>query len=346
MKQGTNLMDMAAELQRQLDAKKDYIAPTEQLEMQPNASLTIASEAYPITPHAHNQIGDRTKIPAKYYRRMLEEAPALLANNINHWFRANPEKRMIRTLDGKVRAFLSDRYRRIDHYDVVAACLPVLKEFDDLSIESIGLTDKKLYLKATRTNMLAEIQKGDVVRAGIQISNSEIGGGCLRIEPLVYRLVCTNGLTITDEGMRRYHLGRQLEAEGDNWQIFTDDTKAADDKALLLKVRDTVRAATGEALFQKIVEDMQETTQHKIEGSPVRAIEVLAKKIPVTQDEQSNILTHFIQGSDLSQWGLINAVTRTAEDCESYDRASEFEALGHKIMTLPKDTWRELATAK
>ena len=208
--------------------------------MQPDASLAIAEEIYPITRHAHGQIGDRIKLPARYYNLMFNDAPELLASNVNHWFQRNREKRMVRTLDGQVRAFLSDRYRRIDHHDVVAACLPVLNEFSDLSIESIGLTEKKLYLKATRKNVVAEVKEGDVVRAGVQISNSEIGGGCLKIEPFVFRLVCSNGLTIAERGLKRYHLGCQIQTDGDNWEIFADDTKQADDEALLLKVRDTV----------------------------------------------------------------------------------------------------------
>jgi len=34
------------------------------------------------------------------------------------------------------------------------------------------------------------------------------------------------------------------------------------------------------------------------------------------------LLRHLIEGGDLSQYGLINAVTRTAEDAKFYDRAS------------------------
>lgn len=66
-----------------------------------------------VTDHAHGQIAQRLDIPAKYYNRMRSEAPALLAANVNNWFQEQPERRMIRTLDGKARAFLSDRYRRV-----------------------------------------------------------------------------------------------------------------------------------------------------------------------------------------------------------------------------------------
>ena len=57
------------------------------------------------------------------------------------------------------------------------------------------------------------------------------------------------------------------------------------------------------------------------------------------------MLKHLIDAGDLSQFGMLNAVTRTAEDIESYDRATEVERLGSSVLYLPTTTWREIATA-
>ena len=59
---------------------------------------------------------------------MRKEAPEPLATNVNEWFHNKPERRMIRTLDGQARAFLSDRYRRLDNYDLASTVLPILIE--------------------------------------------------------------------------------------------------------------------------------------------------------------------------------------------------------------------------
>ena len=59
---------------------------------------------------------------------MRSDAPALLAHNVNHWFKTQPAERMVRTLDGKARAFLSNRYRRLDNFDLLHAVMPVLAE--------------------------------------------------------------------------------------------------------------------------------------------------------------------------------------------------------------------------
>jgi len=41
----------------------------------------------------------------------------------------------------------------------------------------------------------------------------------------------------------------------------------------------------------------------------------------------------------------MNAVTRTAEDLESYDRATEFETFGGAIVDLPRKEWQRIAIA-
>ena len=72
---------------------------------------------------------------------------------------------------------------------------------------------------------------------------------------------------------------------------------------------------------------------------------MLDNKLSLTGDEQSSILRHIIEGGDLSRFGVINAVTRSAEDITSYDRATELEAAGSKILELPANEWREIQLA-
>jgi hypothetical protein len=76
-----------------------------------------------------------------------------------------------------------------------------------------------------------------------------------------------------------------------------------------------------------------------------KAVEVLGNRLSLTQDEQSSVLRHLIEGGDLSQYGLINAVTRTAEDAKSYDRATELEMAGAVVLDLKPTEWRDLALA-
>lgn len=198
MKAGRTLTELAIELERQSSTKKDYLASTEVLKMTDTGEITLQGDTpqeFSVTEHAHTQIAARLEIPAKYYSRMRSQSPELLAANVNEWFQQKPERRMVRTLDGQMRAFLSDRYRRLDNYDLAAAVLPVLKEMGEgLKIVSTQLTESRMYIKVINDRLELEVKKGDVVQAGMVISNSEVGLGSLKVEPLIYRLICTNGM--------------------------------------------------------------------------------------------------------------------------------------------------------
>src|SRR5262249_40687809 len=82
-----------------------------------------------------------------------------------------------------------------------------------------------------------------------------------------------------------------------------------------------------------------------LEGDPVKVVELTAKRFGMTEDEGKSVLRYLIQGGDLSRFGLFNAVTRTAEDLESYDRATEFERFGGEIVELKRNEWAELQEA-
>ena len=88
---------------------------------------------------------------------------------------------MIRTLDGEVRAVLSDRYRRLDNFDLAENVLPILQRLEGTSLESVDLTETKMYLKAITPRVTFEVAPGDIVQAGVVITNSEVGCGTLTV---------------------------------------------------------------------------------------------------------------------------------------------------------------------
>ena len=123
MKSGVSLQQMLTEVKRQSESKEDYLIAPNRLRMESygkemflhlsDDSGTELIEPMTITGIAHRQIGTHLRIPAAYYDRMREERPDLLAYNANTWFKQESSQRMLRTLDGSARAYLSNRYRRI-----------------------------------------------------------------------------------------------------------------------------------------------------------------------------------------------------------------------------------------
>ena len=250
--------------------------------------------------------------------------------------------RSVRTLRGQMRAFLSNRYRIVDNHDILAMVIPELSEMGSgIEIVSCQVTEEKMYLKVINTNIEAAISVGDPVQAGFILSNGEIGNASVSVEPFIYRLVCTNGMILKDKRQRKNHAGRANE----NADLYASDTLQAIDDAFKLKIRDLVRSAISITTFQDAVADLQGAKSNLITGSPVKAVEVTAKAIGLNDDESKLVLNHLIRAGDLSQFGMLNAVTRTAEDSESYDRATEIERLGSSVLYLSATTWREVATA-
>jgi len=350
MKAGRTLQELAIELDRQAKVKRDLIVETGALRMDayPDGfKLNVGGrDIFGINDIAHRQFGQHLKIPAQYYDRMRAENPSLLSTNVNSWFDKEPNtRRMLRTLDGTARAFLSDRYRRIDNFEVAETVLPIIGNMDGATVESCELTDSRMYIKVVNPRITAEVTKGDIVQAGILISNSEVGHGSVSVKPLIYRLVCSNGMIAEDGAIRKYHVGRSNESD-DNFNIYRDETIEADDKAFMMKIEDAVTAAVNQARFSQIVERLRESTQAKIDPPSVpKVVELTSKEYSITQSESEGILGHLIAGGDLSLYGLANAVTRHAQDVESYDRSTELEATGYRIATMSPSLWRQITKA-
>jgi hypothetical protein len=355
VKQGKTLVELATEIECQAEQKQDFVVKSQVLRLHSGplgtSELTLGDQVYGeyrVNDLAHKQIGQHLGIPATYYAKLRSEFPGLLDENVNTLLAASAEteRRMVRTISGTARAFLSDRYRRLDNYDLLEAVLPALMEMPGLEIASCDVTEQKLYLKVTTARIQAEVKPGDVVQAGLLISNSEVGLGAVSVQPYSVRLVCMNGAVHNDFGTRRNHVGRLVTDTGeDAYRLFAEETLIADDKAFYLKVRDVVRGAMSETIFRRIVGQMREAASARLDSDPVQAVEVLSKKHGLNGDEHRGVLRRLIEGGDLSLWGMANAFTRHAQEVESYDRATDLETIGGNIITLARSEYRELVAA-
>jgi len=285
------LSALAQEIERQQQSKIDYLANTDALVMSPEHMNPIYiptnghREPFIANGHAHAQIAEKVGIPKRYYDRMLAEQPELLATNVNTWFTAEPEKRLVRTLDGRLRAFLSDRYRVLDNFDFMSAVLPVLHDAPRLEIVSCEVTEKRLYIKAVFPHLEREITKsvrqGDIVQGGIVVSNSEVGCGGVQVQSMLYYLACLNGMRGMT-GHRKYHVGQKQSAEEAIQELLSDETRATDDRAFWMKIQDVVRANISREIFDREVDAVEEAVEVRIEGDPVKVVKNVQKKFGFT----------------------------------------------------------------
>ena len=389
MQSGMNIEELLTEVQRQSAAKKDYVASTEDsVRMVPMPGFenevavvlqkgqtsevsesvgqavgsNVVSIAQPlerleITEHAHRQIAGRLQIPWKFYFRMLNDHRDIVIDNVNKLFEREPGTRLLRTLDGKLRAFLSNRYKRIDNDEVLSACLPPIVKGDiETTLLSSNVTDRNLYLKVlfTGEEMQQEIGKTrdgtpDIVRPGFVLSNSEIGTGSLNISAFFFRNFCYNGCVFgkTDAfQFKRTHLGGAL-IEGADFEVLSDKSKKLEDEAMLSQVTDVMHAIATPEFVNQMGDKLRGLREGEQIAHPVPAIELLAKDYGLTQGESDQVLQNLIEDRDYSKWGVVNAVTKVANNSEvDYDRASDLEVLGSKLIDITNMQWKRLVEAE
>jgi hypothetical protein len=361
MKTGSTLAAVALKIDQLRRSARDFLACPPQLRMvaqsgERTLSLVLddgsGALSFAIADAVHDQVADYAGIPMAYYRRMKDQAPELLAANANAWLARGEGRRLVRTARGaddrpQARAFLSDRFRPLDHDRLLEAVMPVLG-MPGIRIASCELTAKRLYLKAVSERVTGEVRVGETVMAGVIISNSEVGFGAVSIQPLIYTVRCTNGLVIEDASLRQHHVGRRHgdPGDGDIRHLLSDEARDAEDHAFFLTVRDIAGAALSQSPFRQHLARLQSAAQLAIANPALdRVVEVTARRFGLNDQEGAGVLAQLIRGGDLSQWGLCSAITRHSQDLDDYDRATELERVGGRLVDLPLADWDRLSSA-
>lgn len=351
-----SLDTLLAAIVREDERKHDLVADSRRISFEDTSTILVdlpdgQGGAFALSDRALGQVAADVGIPKKYFDRMRDVAPDLFRENVHHWLRNEPNRRLIRGLrpepgeDGDPigRAWLSDRYRRLDNIEIAKTLLP---EFENLDVpggvrfHNAAVTESRLYVRALFPGMEREVKTGEPVCWGVEIRNSEVGAGAFAINAFVLTLSCTNGMVASRELSAR-HVGRRLDEEG----IFADETLRADDSAFWLAARDTLRAAISEARFEEVVETLRATTTTEPIQRPIKASEELAQRHSLSEDEREAVLLSLMSSGDLTQWGLLSAVTEAAQTRESFDRRVEMEEIGWDLATLDGRSWATLAAA-
>jgi len=321
------LQNLIEELERQKLLKWDQKIDSSQLGMvldgSPKFQLNGKENLYPITKPCHNQIAERLEIPVRYYTKMEDEAPELLVENVNTWLKRNSKEVFIRGLGNSVRAFLSDRYRVIDHLDVLLCSLNELQAHE-VEFEDCYLSETELNLKV-RSNQLKDFvrHKDDLIIGGLLLVNSETGHRALRVEPRMFRVQCANGMIIEELMTRQIHLGNGNDEF---------------DEIVYLSIRRSIKELFGR--FGEIIQILRETTEIKVNNLQ-RVINNVVEHYRLSEEQKENILIGFGAEPEYDKYGIANAVTRAARNEENWEKSLELERIGGKLVTLSREEFKK-----
>jgi Domain of unknown function (DUF932) len=364
MKQGKSIVELAKELERVKVAAKDFVVPTEKLVAKvveaekPKLALTFQNgkeHSFGLNSWSSSQLAGYTDIPKNYFDRIADENPALAAENVNHGLEriakaarkeAKNESRLVRTIDGHVRGLMSSRYRILDAHDMLETVFPVIQS-KGMEVVSSEVTERRLFIKALSPKLTAEVKKGDVVQYGLLISTSDVGAGSVRVEPFLFRLVCLNGM-ISNTAIRKFHVGRN-QAEDDIRELLSDKTRDLEDAAFWASVRDVTLSSMKPENFEAQVDRLRVAANLEIKNFDLpRVVELTMRATGLTGEGKKNSILAALasgnEGAGLTQWGLINSITRAAQDdAVTYEDSIEMERAAGQILELPKAQWSTIA---
>ena len=321
-----NIQSLVKELERQKPLKWDKKVFSSQIEMiHPESQLHFRLKdetSLPISESCHTQIADKLDIPYKYYRKMESESPGLLLENVNTWLKKREKDFFIRGLGDSIRAFLSDRYRVIDHLDVLSCALNELQAHD-AEIEDCYLSETEMNIKVKSQKLQSFVRyREDLIVGGLFFTNSETGHKALRLEPRLFRVKCSNGMIIEEFVTREIHLGN------------SDDLS---DDMTYLSIRRSIRELFSK--FGEIIQTLRDSTEMKIRNVQ-NVINNVVKHYKLSEAQRENILMSFGAEPEYDKYGVANAVTLAAQREKTWEKSIELEKVGGNIISLPAEDFR------
>ena len=361
------LADLATLLREQQARKVDVVAPASAIrasgarlvvddtvpELGPDG-VTSTAGSYTPTEVCDQGLADKLGIPAAYLRRMREHKPGLYDANVNGWLDGDDRRFLLRCLrpgtgagTGVVRAFLSDGYKIIDNLDVLMAALDGVRNAGfPVEIDGCDLTERRMYVRVVceqvqvlAPDLLAGYRSpftgaagadNPVVFSGFVITNSETGCGAFTLTPRLIVQVCRNGMTITRDALRAVHLGERLDEGVVTWSGNTKDKILA---LITAKTTDAVATFLDPRYAERVIRAL-ETDAGQPMDDPQEAVRTVSQRLRFTEDQQNDILTHFIRGGDVSAGGLMHAVTSAAQTQGDADTAHEMESAALRVLDI------------
>jgi len=372
------LLDLMQKVKDQAERSKDFIAPTNALQIQTlNKDGSPADDSdqskfsrivveredgeptymYNANDVALSQIGQRAGIDSRTMQRLQQGYPTQFDSVINAIWQKEPKNTMIRTFmdsdtHGIARAVLSDKFKTFDNTNLLNSAIPQLMESEaQWKVVNADVTDKRLYLRLKSEVITGEgANRGDLMASGIGLSNSEVGAGSVQVYQMYWTLACLNGMQ-TENRHRQSHI-TSSQADGETWKMLSSEAKDADNKALELKVRDLVAGYTSRESFDEVIDKMKTAGQDVIEGSVNNAVDSLGKVINLTKKETASVLDGLMAtigqegyaGNPVSRATMINAVTNVANRVDA-DEMDDWQRRGGQILNMNKTDWNRVAVA-
>ena len=300
-------------------------------------TMNFNNQVFDIHKHALGQMAAKMNIPAKYLRNLVEgdQWQRWLALNILNEHMSHAEKRyLVRTVEGNVKGFLSDSYRRYDSLDIYRAFIEGMHVNNGAIVNALN-GETKSFLEAIQPEVRhIETPNNGIVflTFGAQIRNSDYGSSMLEVRNYTMQPVCLNGMT-RQSVISQMHLGSVLP---ENIEL-AEDTMKSQTETMKLQVRDAIRGMFSEQAINAEVLKIQEASNDLIENVD-KTIEKLPKQ-HINDEEKDSLANIFMSRrkedgviGKPTRWSLAQGVAAVARNSENGERSRELMEFAGSIL--------------
>lgn len=280
---------------------------------------------YSFHQNALQQFASKVKIPLDYASRLTdtEWGRALLNSMLNeHLLHFPKERSLIRSVDKddthEIRAFLSDRYKRLETGQIFQQFLTSMQLIDPRSfLYDAFVSDTRSWIDVMIPELFTtETEKNGKVWfvMGARMSSSDFGDGAFQLQTYMVNIVCNNGMT-RQTMLREVHLGAKLPPT----IHFSDTTHKLDTATTISKTKDIISHSFSNATIMEQINGVFQASEIIIDPkNELSKIQELTKgeKELILDELIANNPEHGVQGEN-SAWKLAMAMTWVGNSLDS-----------------------------
>lgn len=283
--------------------------------------------------NALGQMAQRADMPLQFVDTLADEntdwARELIVHNFTKIYHERLAQRrfLTRTLNGEIRGFLSDQYRRLDSRPIVEAFATAVQEKGAMPYAGY-VTDTKIALQAIMPELYEPVP-GEIMAYGLSLENSDFGNGALSIRAYLLRIWCTN-MAITDETMRQVHLGKRL----DDSMVYSSKTYELDSQTTVSALKDVVALQFDAKSLATRMDAVRAANEQEL--SPAAAKDRLKKLLNKGEAEKALAAFESPDTYNLpagnSVWRMSNAISWIGGQVEETERKLELQRIAGAVL--------------
>ena len=318
----------------------DFVVPTGQLKFSNEGKINVSFQGrnFDISEFSVGQMADKYMIPRSYLKDLAaggawqKNLASEILNKTSEF--GNRDRVLIREVNGKVRAFLSDSYKRFDSMQLYVSFLKAISEQGALLLDAFS-DESKDYFEVIHPQIVpvrTELNGTVFMSFGARLRHSDYGDGALEMRTFNMQAVCLNGM-VTESKLREVHLGKKLPDD----IALSAETVRLDSMAKASLISDTVKNVFSPENLKNDIARIQRAGSIRID------FEKEIKKLPkmgMLENEIKNLTGKLMLNNEndgikgeASLWKLAQAIGAVAKDVKP-DRTRELNELAGQVMLL------------